>query len=213
MLEPELVAIGARHLERLLIILAGALSVWLGYRLFINMPLAEKGAGKIQLPGGISVFISRVGPGVFFALFGAVVLSYGLHQAVTVEVRPRVLATGPGTAPAQAAAEASLRYSGVGSTRSTAADRGAERDGMVRLVGELGRVADALKKPPALPLSAEQRLDFGLSLADARARLLAGVWDDKAWGPFPEFQRWIRDGEPDPPPAAIAGGARAFRGR
>ena len=212
MLEPELIGIAARHLERILIILAGALSVWLGYRLFINMPLAEKGSGKIHLPGGISVFISRVGPGVFFALFGAVVLGYGLHQAVTIEVRPRMPAGDAGAAPAQAA-EASLRYSGVGSTRATAPDRAAERDGVVRLVGELGRVADALKKPPASPVSPEQRLDFGLSLADARARLLAGVWDDKAWGSFPEFQRWIRDGEPDPPPAAIAGGARAFRGR
>jgi hypothetical protein len=86
MLEPQLIGVGARHLERLVIALAGALAVWLGYRLFINMPLGEKGTGKLQLPGGISIFISRVGPGVFFVLFGAGVLAYGLHQAVRIEV-------------------------------------------------------------------------------------------------------------------------------
>ena len=52
-----------------------------------------------------------------------------------------------------------------------------------------------------------------LDLADARVRLLATVWDSQSWGSFSEFQRWIRNGEPDPPPAAIAAGVRAFRGR
>jgi hypothetical protein len=104
MLEPQLISIGARHLERLVIALSGALAIWLGYRLFLNMPLAEKGTGKLQLPGGISIFISRVGPGVFFALFGAGVLAYGLHQAVRIEVGapPAVTASGgPAGATAQ----------------------------------------------------------------------------------------------------------------
>ena len=99
MLESQLIAIGARHLERLVIALAGALAIWLGYRLFLSMPLAEKGTGKLQLPGGISIFISRVGPGVFFALFGAGVLAYGLHQAVSVEIGPPSALTGPGVSP------------------------------------------------------------------------------------------------------------------
>jgi hypothetical protein len=77
MMEPQLLGIGARHLERLVIALSGALAIWLGYRLFLGMPLAERGTGKLQLRGGISIFISRVGSGVFFALFGAGVLAYG----------------------------------------------------------------------------------------------------------------------------------------
>ena len=89
MLEPQLLGIGARHLERLVIALSGALTIWLGYRLVLSVPLAARGTGKLQLPGGISIFISRVGPGVFFALFGAGVLAYGLHQAVQIAVTPR----------------------------------------------------------------------------------------------------------------------------
>ena len=89
MLEPQLLGIGTRHLERLVIALSGALTIWLGYRLVLSVPLAARGTGKLQLPGGISFFISRVGPGVFFALFGAGVLAYGLHQAVQIAVTPR----------------------------------------------------------------------------------------------------------------------------
>jgi hypothetical protein len=79
MLEPQLIGIGPRHLERLVIALSGALAIWLGYRLFLNTPLAEKGSGKLLLPGGLSLFIPSVGPGVLFALFGLAVLAYGLH--------------------------------------------------------------------------------------------------------------------------------------
>src|SRR4029079_1628077 len=95
MLEPQLLGIGARHLERLVIALSGALAIWLGYRLFLSMPLAEKGTGRLPLPGVISIFMSRVGPGVFFALFGAGVLAYGLHQEVRIDVGPPPALTGP----------------------------------------------------------------------------------------------------------------------
>jgi hypothetical protein len=216
MLEPQLLGIGARHLERLVIALSGTLAIWLGYRLFLSMPLAERGTGKLQLPGGISIFISRVGPGVFFALFGAGVLAYGLHQAVQIAVTPPGVAGSPGdrtvAAPAPTAA-AGLRYSGAQSTQGAPDDRAADRNNVVLLAGTLSRVAEAIRKQPSPGATPEQRLDWELALADARVRLLATVWDPQNWGSFTEFQRWIRNGEPEPPPPAIAAGVRAFRGR
>jgi hypothetical protein len=216
MLEPQLIGVGARHLERLVIALAGTLAIWLGYRLFINMPLGEKGTGKLQLPGGISIFLSRVGPGVFFALFGAGVLAYGLHQAVRIEVSaPPAVTTSdaPAASSARAPDPPALRYSGAQSAQAAPEDRAADRNNVVLLVGTLTRVAETVRGQPPTALPPEQRLDYELALADARVRLLASVWDAAAWGSFAEFQRWIRTGEPDPPPAAIAGGVRAFRGR
>jgi hypothetical protein len=216
MLEPQLLGIGARHLERLVIALSGTLAIWLGYRLFLSMPLAEKGTGKLQLPGGISIFISRVGPGVFFALFGAGVLAYGLHQAVEIAVTPPGTVGSPADAPAAAQAPpgaAGLRYSGAQSAPVAPEDRAADRNNVVLLAGTLARMADAIKKQPPPGATSEQRLDFELALADARVRLLASVWDPQSWGSFAEFGRWIRNGEPEPPPAAIAAGVRAYRGR
>jgi hypothetical protein len=216
MLEPQLIGIGARHLERLVIALSGALAIWLGYRLFLSMPLAEKGTGKLQLPGGISIFISRVGPGVFFALFGAGVLAYGLHQAVQLEVgasRAVMAAGAPGSATPAPPDVPALRYSGVQTATPVPDDRATDRNNVVLLVGTLTRVAETVKRQPPPGVSAEQRLDYDLALADARVRLLATVWDPQTWGSFAEFQRWIRNGEPDPPPTAIAAGVRVFRGR
>ena len=84
---------------------------------------------------------------------------------------------------------------------------------MVLLAGTLSRVAEAIKSQPPPGATPEQRLDWELALADARVRLVATVWDSQSWGSFTEFQRWIRNGEPEPPPPAIAAGVRAFRGR
>jgi hypothetical protein len=148
MLEPQLLGIGARHLERLVIALSGALAIWLGYRLFLNMPLTERGTGKLQLPGGISIFISRGGPGVFFVLFGAGVLAYGLHQAVQIAVTPPGVVGSPGDAAVAApgpTAAASLRYSGAQSAPATPAPAGAQEfDGVFD-----GRLSDRTGTLPA----------------------------------------------------------------
>lgn len=209
-MEPELIAIGARHFERLIIALSGTLSIFLGYRLFIAMPLAERGSGKIQLPGGVSILLSRVYPGVFFALFGALVIGFGLNQSVTLQIGP---APATGTAPQAAAGPGpgGLSYSGITPRRESDGTREAARMGAVQTVGQLARVGTALQGPAGAALTPEQRIDLPLALSDARVRLMAQHWDD-AWGPFAEFQRWIASGEGEPVPPSIATAVRLYRG-
>jgi hypothetical protein len=62
-----------RGSERILVVLAASLCVWLGYRLFQSLPAEHNAQGKFELPGA-KLTMSKVGPGVFFALFGALVL-------------------------------------------------------------------------------------------------------------------------------------------
>lgn len=61
-----------RGIERLLIVIAASMAMWFGYNLFIKgIDKDQKG----QLTGnGWKVKMQSVGPGVFFALFGSVVL-------------------------------------------------------------------------------------------------------------------------------------------
>src|SRR6266850_986040 len=99
-----------RATERILVVLIGALAIYLGYSLFRQISPARKGANdgeaKIELPGGTSIFLTRIGPGVFFALFGAGLIVF---SATKVEFDPW-------KPPAQVAGgSARPMYSGLGS--------------------------------------------------------------------------------------------------
>jgi hypothetical protein len=70
-----------RGLERLMITLFAGLCVYWGYRLFDHALDSE---GQLQAQGkGFKFGLKRVAPGVFFALFGAVVLCTGLFNPIT----------------------------------------------------------------------------------------------------------------------------------
>ena len=91
--------------ERLLGLLAGGLCVVLGYRLFVKLPEKTDSSGKVVLPGGVSIWLSRVGPGIFFALFGAAIVAYSFASTVKVTNEqtgpsPRASTATTGEAPA-----------------------------------------------------------------------------------------------------------------
>jgi hypothetical protein len=210
-MDSEIVAVGARHLERIMIVLAGTLSILLGYRTFLSIPRrSEKGEGKLELPGGISIYVTRVGPGVFFALFGAVILALGLYRVSTVEVREGAPREGVG-APAATIVE-ERRFSSALSPGASSQQQEAERTGTLGTVGQLGRLATTLDGAGGRSLPQQQRIDFGLALTDARLRLLAATWNERDWGPYAEFARWVQNGESGPAPARAAPAARAYRG-
>jgi hypothetical protein len=70
-----------RALERLVAVMIGGMAIYLGYRLFFTI---DGGAGnaRVSLPGDVTIMISRVGPGVFFALFGTLVVAASFYYAI-----------------------------------------------------------------------------------------------------------------------------------
>jgi hypothetical protein len=74
-----------RMVERIVIAFGGIISIILGYRLFMVASLDHKevsgGTFKTAL---FSVSLSKVGPGVFFALFGAYILANGITTQINV---------------------------------------------------------------------------------------------------------------------------------
>lgn len=74
-----------RMVERIMIALFGGLSIYLGYRLFLAVPFAEKSDGEFVIPRIGKLTLARVGPGVFFALFGAAVLAFESFNPITFE--------------------------------------------------------------------------------------------------------------------------------
>lgn len=74
-----------RAIERIIAVVIGGVCIWLGQRLFLQIPEQKAGEGKIQFPGGISVYVARVGPGVFFALFGATLVAVSFYRGIEVQ--------------------------------------------------------------------------------------------------------------------------------
>ena len=73
-----------RGAERISIVAVAALCIILGYKLFKIVPDRHEGEGSLSL-GDLSVSLSKIGPGVFFSLFGAVVLYQALQSVLKVD--------------------------------------------------------------------------------------------------------------------------------
>lgn len=196
----DALAVGLRELERMLIVGGGIVAVVLGYRLFINLPMLEAdGTGKIQLPGGVSIFLSRIGPGIFFALFGSAVLSLALKEVIFArETAPATAASSPG---ATHGAAQRVYYSGAGPTTTVGLDqRQAERNNAVGTISQLKTVQDTVE----VTLKGVAKDDAMTALEDAQVRIMRTVWDEDAWGPLGDFEQWRKAGMPQPAPKNIA---------
>jgi hypothetical protein len=86
-----------RMFERLLITGGGILSIFLGFLLFWKADLKQLSGGTLKTEF-MSVSITKVGPGIFFALFGVAVLVTSLYKPVEISrtgIRPVALSSNP----------------------------------------------------------------------------------------------------------------------
>jgi hypothetical protein len=171
----------------------GGLSIFLSYRLFLHMPSDRNGRGDIGLPGGISIYISRVGPGIFFALFGTGVLAMSIHsQAVDMRENPQT---------AQIGAHGDGKYfGGITKTGSVPAPSMRAWDSL-----QLRLEMDFLNSLPSLlraDLDEAERRGVGARIERSKLVIMSYVWEP-GWGRFEDFRRWIDDGAPDPIPPSL----------
>ncbi|WP_422000128.1 hypothetical protein [Reyranella sp.] len=186
-----------RMAERLLGLLAGALSIVLGYGLFIRLPEKTDSSGKVVLPGGISIWMSRVGPGLFFALFGAAIIAYSFTS--TVKVTDEQLLAPPAGKPTAEAATIRRQEVGAMSDRSSPTPSAEEREqSLVRLRGAMADLNAAIERLDRD--DREQRLVAGLQ--NAKLLLLRSSWQPR-WGDPARFQSWINSGARPPAPAGL----------
>lgn len=85
-MDPEIILVIARSLERVVIVLVSGMSIWCGYKLFSIVTEADS-RGMLESKG-LKFRFSRVGPGVFFALFGSLVLSFSVAQKLEFPTKP-----------------------------------------------------------------------------------------------------------------------------
>jgi hypothetical protein len=199
-----------RMVERLFGLLAGGLCVVLGYQLFIRLPEKADSAGKVVLPGGISIWLSRVGPGIFFALFGAAIVAYSFASTVRVSdelsaMPVRASASGPAgatnVATTQAVTSRRQEISAMSDRSVQRASREEREEQLTYLrlaMANLNAASDRLQRDTQPP--DRERLVAGLQ--GAKMLLLRGSWD-AAWGDPARFQSWINSGAVLPAPSGM----------
>jgi hypothetical protein len=182
-----------RALERLLAVVIGGLCVYLGYRLFLCISEQKEGEGKIEFPGGASIFVTRVGSGVFFAMFGAAIVGLSLYKGI-VASHP-----GPG---------GPWGYSGITQAAPAQAHEALERERLkLRLQVEFLNVLPTLLKRD---LSDSDDREVATRSRDIKLLLMERVWGPD-WGNLEEFRLWIEFGAPDPAPQKLSAPAQYLR--
>jgi hypothetical protein len=184
-----------RVIERILAVIIGGLSIYLGYRLFIKLPEQKDSEGKVVLPGDISIFFSRVGPGVFFSFFGAAVVVVSLQQGLELDRATKESVTAAST---EKDANLKVRYIG-GAMEVDPGKRDALRADARRAIAELNKLPTML----ASDVQASRRIDVAQALRESKLALIGMVWDAD-WGDFSKFRNWVNDSEASPPPPGIS---------
>ena len=205
-MDPILAIIWSRTAERLLVIIAGIAAIWIGYRLFALMPSRRDGESKIELPGGVSILLSRVGPGTLFALFGAGLIAYSAASPVKYERSENM---------------------------QTAAD-GSQKTEKLQSMSNSQQIKAAPKPPrPAASLAPEAAISMintwlaettvgadartsglrTMAAREAKLAILRETWSTAVYGPYDSFHIWaVENAANGAPPAANAKAAELFLG-
>lgn len=150
-----------RVLERLLIVIFGGAALYWGYKLF---SITTSEAGKLIAQRGEWKFqLSQVGPGVFFALFGASILVYALSAA------PRFIQN----AHTDNDDEGSAKVSVYGATPAVAAPSSTKLDYLITLTTLKREVVEIL--PPADLAKSKSIQKLFSNLEPVRRDLLDGA--------------------------------------
>lgn len=144
--------------ERLLAVVIAGMAIYLGYRLFFHVPYRRDDRGELELPG-VKIVLSRVGPGVFFAALGSIVLYYSLTVQVSLGPDRSLLAV-----PTPGAGEVSEQQRTQ--ARSTIA--------MLNCADRIVAAADG---------DGEVRDQISIAIREAKRTLMLSVWDEGSWGP------------------------------
>ncbi len=202
--------INFRAIERILAVIIGGISIYLGYRLFLRIPEQKEGEATIKFPGDISIYIARVGPGVFFALFGAMILAMSFYQGVeyfrvaTNSKSDNVVATSEDSSLANEAEY----FRGLNPVLIHDNFKSIQHH-RLKLSLEI-EYLNSLSELIRADLSEQQLMDFKIRIGNIKLELMRPVWADD-WGDFTIFQLWVESGASDPAPEGLDDAIRYFR--
>lgn len=198
-----LVGIVLNGIQHIIAILVGLTSVYLGYRLFLELPRRREGETKLDLPGGISILLSRVGPGIFFALFGVGMIIYSITKPLEIKDIAEQVATAEGATTirrSRSLTGLSQNDEAIRRVAATAIDR-------ATIIARLNRIsARAVRTQTGSELQ-----DTTIAVREAKLALMREEWRTE-WGDYAVFHVWVTEQfEQDPPPEGLEHVAAFYR--
>ncbi len=202
-MDPQSLVIVLRMAERILGVLIGGVLIYFGYRLFLSLSSKrgrEGGSGDFSFAGGNKIKLSKVGPGVFFALFGAALIVFSIARPVKFN------ASGPPAGKAAAGGESkplaatTMTFMGATSLPENEQERIQRRAEMREQIAVLNRAVEQAN--PA------DRPQLEAAVAQAKLALMERLWTDD-WGDLADFRAWLEKG--GAPPAATQPAVEIFQ--
>ncbi|HMJ06714.1 MAG TPA: hypothetical protein VK474_10705 [Chthoniobacterales bacterium] len=202
-MDPQSLVILMRMVERILGVLVGGVLIYFGYRLFLDARVKRGrngGSGDFTLAGGNKIKLSKVGPGVFFALFGTGLIVFSLTRSVSLTT------TGPAAAPPAAGSAgntvATLKFIGATSLPENDEERAQRRTQMQQQIAILNRAIDHA--------GGAERPEVELAVGHAKLALMERLWAEE-WGDLADFREWLEKG--GAPPAGNKTAVEIFQRR
>jgi hypothetical protein len=178
-----------RMIERILGVVVGAGLVYLGYRLFLDVKGrrgATSGSGDFTIAGGNKLKLSKVGPGVFFALVGAGLIVFSLTRSVTYTSTTN---SDPSKQPSAPSSVATVKFIGATGLPSDDPERAQRRAEIGRDIATLNNSVERATGP--------DRTTLQRATDHAKLALMEQVWADE-WGELADFRDWLGTGSAPP---------------
>ncbi|XSG84860.1 MAG: hypothetical protein ACPW60_14165 [Methylohalobius sp. ZOD2] len=182
-----------RILERMIAVAIGGIAIYLGYRLFYAVDTTGDGRIEVKLPRDLTVMISRIGPGVFFALFGAGVV--GVSLAFPVRYSEQKSKIGSDAYHQREWSGIGAAASGIGTPTNHVPSISPDQELTSDRLRVQQHIAFLNQLPPLLDskLSTAQQRHVRETLLATKLHLMKSVWD-RDWGSFEDFLLWAEGG-------------------
>jgi hypothetical protein len=204
-MDPQSLTILVGAFQRILSIIIGGMLIYFGYRLFLSLPGKrgrDGGSGEFSLGGANKVKLSKVGPGVFFAIFGAGLIAYSFAKPMKVNIPGAAPASptttnSPNPSGAPSAATGAMATSGFSYVGAVSAPQSDEERARMRTETKediivLNRALDRA--------NASERPQVERAVVKAKVALMEPLWADD-WGDIADFRQWLAKG--GSPPGAV----------
>jgi hypothetical protein len=187
-----------RALERIADVVFAGMAILLGYLLFLKVPTRTDSSGNIKLPGGVHVYLTRVGPGVFFALFGTGLIAASFFRGIDATSSPGAV---------QSERPAPIHYSGsMQEIGPVGQDPVIARIAVEREIVVLNSLPASLRPD----LEPKRREEMIAAVPAIKLSLLKSVWNPD-WGDEARFENWVLKGANSPTPVGSEQVAEEFR--